>query len=281
MQSSNPSSLSPIQASPPVGTAVSPTGPRHRRAGSEPYYEDVDPRFAVEEPSDDGYSHHSGIPNALTPGGMTPGAISQGIPGGFPGTPGAGNPQQQYSQYRTHQPPPPPNPEYLHPTYAGAGTASATGVGVMGANVLPSDPNLITPSDPSSEPPSFSNNNSTKDSSSQENLPDGARSPGGGSERASEASHFTSISERPVNPNWRPPSVSGRSGAGSAYGGGGPGPATAQRRREDVILAGNPDFSIPGMGPARGGGRPGRTPGLAASATPGGMTPGGRYPTDI
>jgi hypothetical protein len=248
-------------------------GTRHRRAGSEPYYEDVDPRFAVESPTDDGYSSHtSGLPSALTPGGMPPGAVSQGIPGGYPATPGADASQQpppppdglaslpsqqHYGQYRTQAPP--PNPGYLHPTYAGAGAN----------DVLRSEPNMI---DPNNLPPS-----NPESANSQENLPDGARSPGG-SERASEASHFTSISERPVNPNWRPPSASG----GSV--GRGPGPsaaASAQRRREDVILGGNPDFSIPGMGPARGAGRQGRLPGAVAASGTAGMTPGGRYPMDI
>jgi hypothetical protein len=250
-----------------IGTAISPTGPRHNRAGSEPYYEDVDPRFAVEEPSDDGYmssAHHSGLPNALTPGGgMTPGALAQTIPGNYPATPGAPQQQPHYGQYRTQAPA--PDPAYLHPRYD---------VGIP-ANDAASDPNLITPSDPSTIPASNPNSHS-----SQENLPDGARSPnGGGSERASEASHFTSISERPVNPNWRPQSISG-SRAGSTYGGG---PPPQQRRRDDVILAANPDFSIPGMGPARGG-RPARggMTGLGpASMGGGGAVPVGRYPTDI
>ncbi len=276
MQSSNASSLSPIASSPLVGNAVSPVGPRHHRAGSEPYYEDVDPRFAVEEPSDDGYmsSHHnSGVPNALTPGGgMTPGALAQQIPGNYPATPGASQPvmqpqQQHYGQYRTQ--PSAPNPAYLHPTYAG--TAGGANGPDSDPNLNPIDPNIIAVSNPNS-------------TSSQENLPDGARSPnGGGSERASETSHFTSISDRPVNPNWRPASISG-SRAGSAYGGG-PQPSQ-QRRRDDVILAANPDFRIPGMGPARGAGRPGArggSPGMgmASSRGGGGVVPGGRYPTDI
>lgn len=245
---------------------------RHQRAGSEPYYEDVDPRFAVEAPSDDGsYPHHSGIPNALTPGGaMTPGALTQTIPGGFPSTPG---PQQQpqtsymQQQYRT-QSPPQVNPDYLHPTsYTGGGSAVAPH---MASSANPS----LSDSDPHLDPNHVL---AVGDSSSQENLPDGARSPnGGGSERASEASHFTSISERPVNPNWRGPDGGGGYGPhGGAY------RPQQQPRREDVILGANPDFSIPGMGPARGGGRPGRLGGAGAAATSQGVVPGGRYPTDI
>ena len=221
--------LSPVQASP-----ASPQN-RHRRAGSESYYEDVDPRFAIEEPSDDGF-RDSGVPSALTPGGMTPGAIT-GLPGGYPATPGA---QQHTHGYRTQAP---PNPDYLHPKYAGGAAQGAVGANDSHSN---SEPSL----DPSHG--SFD----------------------GGSERTSEASHFTSISERGVNPNWRPGSVSG----GSTYAP--PSSAAAvQRRREDVILTGNPDFSIPGMRGGRPGGQRGGMP--AASAVGGGLTPMGRYPTDI
>ncbi|KAK5164289.1 regulator of ime2 [Saxophila tyrrhenica] len=271
MESSHSSNLSPIVSSAPIGTALPP--PRHRRAGSEPYYEDVDPRFAVEEPSDDGYMnnpHASGLPTALTPGGMTPGGLAQTMPGNFPATPGAPQQQQQqqpsgghYGQYRTQ--PPAPDPAYLHPTYPGPSTNGPD----SDAHLVPGavDPNTIPNSN-----------------SSQENLPDGARSPNygdGGSERASEASHFTSISERPVNPNWRPASVSGSRGPGSAYGGGAYQGGPPQRRREDVILGGNPDFSIPGMGPARGGGRTGNLAGVGRNPGAGAAVPGGRYPTDI
>ncbi|KAL5333885.1 SUR7/PalI family-domain-containing protein [Aspergillus crustosus] len=46
---------------------------------------------------------------------------------------------------------------------------------------------------------------------------------------ASEVSHFTSISERPINPNWRPP----------------PMPTQAvQQKRVDVLLENNPDFDL-------------------------------------
>jgi hypothetical protein len=201
---------------------------RHKRAGSESYYEDVDPRFAVEEPSDDGFRESGALPNALTPGGMQPGSIT-GLPGGYPATPGA---QQAYQQRM--------NPDYLHPTYTG-GPAGA------GANDSHSSDNDVSLDPQHASGGSF----------------DGA------SERTSEASHFTSISERPVNPNWRPP-------PGSV----GSGPAEP-RRQQDMLLAGNPDFSIPGM---RGGrGRAGTGP-VAASAVggpSGGLTGAGRYPTEI
>jgi hypothetical protein len=112
---------------------------------------------------------------------------------------------------------------------------------------------------------------------SYESLPDGSRSPA-----ASEASHFTSVSQRGVNPNWRPPPP----------GMGGP-PLPGQYapygrrpvRQEDVILeanAANPDFAIPGAGVGRGN-RGGRGARGAGGARAPGLIPamagnGGRYP---
>jgi hypothetical protein len=90
-------------------------------------------------------------------------------------------------------------------------------------------------------------------SNSYDDIQEGSRSPA-----ASEASHFTSVSQRGVNPNWRPP-------PGSM-----PMRKPVQRDR-DVILENNPDFELPG---ARGrGGRGGRAPGQIP-----GMTGPGRYP---
>jgi len=94
-------------------------------------------------------------------------------------------------------------------------------------------------------------------SNSYEEMHEGARSPA-----ASEASHFTSVSQRGVNPNWGPP------------------PDMPMRRpvqhRRDVLLGNNPDFELPGASPTgrggRGGGR-GRIPGQIPS-----MGGGGRYP---
>lgn len=259
--------LSPVPASPPM------RNPNRPRGDSGSYYEDVDPRFAVDD---------SAPPPALTPGGMPPGAISQGIPGGYPVTPGAYNGQRMPppSTLPAHPPPPPAppthtNPDYLHPSsHLGAGPAAAPGAG---AN---------DPSSPRSDAPPHLNSGSfpaaaiTPTGSSQEDLPEGARSPAQGSERASEASHFTSISQRPVNPHWRPPGGGGGPIMGSTFAP--PSSASAaQRRREDVILNGNPDFSIPGVGRGgRGGGRGGR--GARGSVPPSvGLTPGGRYPTDL
>lgn len=243
--------LSVIQGSPAVvqGSASS-IG--HTRKGSEPYYEDVDPRFAVEEPSDDGFARDSALPNALTPGGHinpvpTPGAafINANVPGGFPITPaGSGDPsvarQDSYGFSRMQAQHPQHDVGYLHPRY------------VSGGGISPNE-----------------SNSSPGDHSSLEQEAGEA-----GSERASEASHFTSISERPVNPNWRP---------GPAQGGPGDvGPAPQRSRQHDVILGANPDFSIPGVGAGRGGrARSGSRAATASGNVGGGFTPGGRYPGDI
>ncbi|KAL9108707.1 MAG: hypothetical protein Q9227_006503 [Pyrenula ochraceoflavens] len=93
---------------------------------------------------------------------------------------------------------------------------------------------------------------------SYEDLPEGARSPA-----ASDTSHFTSVSQRGVNPNWRP------------------GPADMNmmpnrkpvQRQQDFLLGNNPDFQLPGAGGrGRGGmmGRGGRMPVVPSE--------GGRYP---
>ena len=88
--------------------------------------------------------------------------------------------------------------------------------------------------------------------SSYDDLPDGSRSPA-----ASEASHFTSVSQRPINPNWRP-EMGAAAGQFGPYPGG-PGPRRPMRQG-DVILeanADNPDFVLPGAGRGRGRGRGG------------------------
>lgn len=222
--------LSPVQASP--SSPQQAHMPRHTRQTSEPYYEDVDPRFATDEPT---------IPSALTPG-------------------------------STHHSPP-----AIHYT---SPPASYTGVGAPSrhhADGYPSAPVLNRNSDimPSAEGVS---------NASYEDLPPGVRSPTG-----SDTSHFTSVSQRPVNPNWRPQHSAAGSNVGGAYPGGflGPGstaPTTAsgvQRRREDVVLAANPDFSLPGVGSGRGG--RGLAQGRGSKLVPvsAGLTPAGRYPTDI
>ena len=98
-------------------------------------------------------------------------------------------------------------------------------------------------------------------SSSYENIADGGGS-GSRSPAASDASQFTSVSQRGINPNWRPPpsSYQGIGGAPSRRPMGQP---------RDVLLGGNPDFEIPGAG--------GRGPGQRAPMNMG-QVPQSRYP---
>lgn len=101
-------------------------------------------------------------------------------------------------------------------------------------------------------------------SSSYESIQEGARSPA-----TSDTSHFTSISQRGVNPNWRP----GPNGMGMTPSMGGvPNRRPMQQApppQRDVLTS-NPDFEIPGGTRGGVGGRPGRS----------GSSPGQRYPTN-
>ncbi|KAI9708776.1 MAG: regulator of ime2 [Bogoriella megaspora] len=130
-----------------------------------------------------------------------------------------------------------------------------------------------------------------------ETIPSGSRSPG----EESDISHFTSISQRGVNPNWRPPPGSMPSYDGAGYGGpspipgqmppggGYPGAMRPQRRQEDLLLAGAPDFSVPGVGPPgrggrggmRGGGMVGGVGGMGGRGGLQGMARDGRYPSEM
>ena len=107
--------------------------------------------------------------------------------------------------------------------------------------------------------------------SSYEDLP-GARSPA-----ESETSNFTSVSQRGVNPNWRP----------GFPGDVGPGPMRRQSNnahaRRDVLLDDNPDFQMPGMAPPGRRplrGRGGYTPNMGGRMAPQMMPPAtdGPYP---
>lgn len=83
-----------------------------------------------------------------------------------------------------------------------------------------------------------------------EELQDGQRSPA-----MSTTSNFTSISQRPPNPNWQPgyaPPMPGQMGMG--------GPAPRRGPTPSQLLGGNPDFELPGVGPR--GGRGGRGLGM-------------------
>ncbi|KAL6702693.1 hypothetical protein ACN47E_001240 [Coniothyrium glycines] len=118
-------------------------------------------------------------------------------------------------------------------------------------NVAPPMPPSLMPGGFTSSNPQFlsapnNGNPNLPRTESYEDLPEGSRSPA-----ASEASHFTSVSQRPVNPNWRP-EMGASSGQFQPYNGRRP------VRQEDVILeanAANPDFAIPGGLPGRGRGR--------------------------
>lgn len=249
--------MSTVQASPAVGQGSS-SGMGHSRKESEPYYEDVDPRFAVEEPSDDGFTRDSALPNVLTPGGHvnpapTPGAafINANVPGGYPMTPASADAniprQDSYGFSRMQAQHPQHDVGYLHPRYVSGG-----GISPNESNSSPGEHSLL------------------EQEAGNE----------AGSERASEASHFTSISERPVNPNWRPGPQQG--GGGGMVGSQAPQSQPQRNRQHDVILGANPDFSIPGVGAGRGGRqRSGSRAATASGMVGGGFTPGGRYPGDI
>ena len=83
-------------------------------------------------------------------------------------------------------------------------------------------------------------------SSSYESIQDGTRSPA-----ASDNSNYTSISQRGINPAWRPPPSFQGPGMGGV-----PNRRPVQQQR-DVLMT-NPDFEIPGVGAGRGGFQGGR-----------------------
>ncbi|KAF1958746.1 pali-domain-containing protein [Byssothecium circinans] len=110
--------------------------------------------------------------------------------------------------------------------------------------------------------------------SSYDDMQDGSRSPA-----ASEASHFTSVSQRGINPNWRPPPGPPMPASFGSYG------PRRPMRQEDVILeanAANPDFVLPGAemgrGRGRGRGRGGMGRGGIPTSTSMGLGNQGRYP---
>ncbi|KAK5742391.1 regulator of ime2 [Elasticomyces elasticus] len=250
------SNAAPSSGALPISPVMA-AAPQHRRGDSENYYEDVDPRFAVDPASEVGQDHPGPLPTALTPG------------SGYVGS--------SYGQQR--MPPQAQDPNLLQTPHPRFNSQSRQDRGEIPSYVSGSGDGSGGETDPGHSTSAFLERPASDNpESSNENLPTGARSPGEGSE----ASHFTSVSQRPVNPNWRP------QGPPSAYGG--PGSAmgqttasAAQRRREDVILNANPDFSLPGMAPSRGRGRGRGGMGRMGSPTAvnAGLTPMGRYPTDI
>jgi hypothetical protein len=106
-----------------------------------------------------------------------------------------------------------------------------------------------------------------------EDMGDGTRSP------ASDMSHFTSVSQRGVNPNWQPPLPNPPANAPSHRRL--PHPRAQQQRQQPRdVLTGNNDFELPGVGRSRGDSNaraPGMIPSMAPAATAAGGG-GGRYP---
>lgn len=89
-------------------------------------------------------------------------------------------------------------------------------------------------------------------SSSYESIQEGARSPA-----ASGDSDYTSISQRGINPNWRPPPQGPGLGMGGV-------PNRRPQHQADMVLGSNPDFELPRMAMGAGGrmgGGGGRAPG--------------------
>jgi len=256
---------SPIELPTTTSQPTSPTSPTdpahvhpalrttHSRTASETYYEDVDPRFASEDP-------------VSTIGPLAPADPSTSAP---------------------RHPSEPRIPSYIarQRHLLNPGTASTT-------SSFYADPNA--PMDPSD-----------LENGDDENAALRARSPA-----VSETSNFTSVSQRGINPNWRPV---GAPLPGSAYNnssqftsrGGGPGGAGGRWKGEASsslsILEANPDFMLPGVG-GRGRGAGGRSAmsggsmmGASGMGSPGrngvggarqsGVVPGmlgvGRYPTDV
>lgn len=103
-------------------------------------------------------------------------------------------------------------------------------------------------------------------SSSYEDIQEGTRSPA-----ASDNSNYTSISQRGVNPAWRPPPSQG-------YGPGIGGVPNRRPAQQPDVLMGNPDFELPGSG---GGGYRGGRGGKVPGQIPGMMPASGRYPGEI
>ncbi|KAF2271213.1 pali-domain-containing protein [Lojkania enalia] len=169
------------------------------------------------------------------------------------------------------------DPKFADPVKNGNAAAAPLPSSLMPGGYS-SDPNLLNASTPSLN----TSDSVLRRNSSFEDIQDGSRSPA-----ASEASHFTSVSQRGINPNWRPPppGMSGPPVPGQygPYGGRRP------LRQEDVILeanAVNPDFAVPGAelgrGRGRGRGRGGRVGVMAPGMIPNmGLNNQGRYPGAI
>lgn len=123
------------------------------------------------------------------------------------------------------------------------------------------------------------NNGYLQPSTSYDPIPENTHDSGVRSPAVSDGSNYTSISQRGINPQWRPPPEQA-TGMGSV-----PNrkPTGQQQRGPDVLLNSNPDFELPiqggragpGGGRFRAASRGQREPGMIPAMEPGG---GGRYP---
>jgi hypothetical protein len=130
-------------------------------------------------------------------------------------------------------------------------------------------PSLLTPGPPGQGAHYRPDSLHLPPSHSYEDLP-GARSPA-----ESETSNFTSVSQRGVNPNWRP----GNGGEFNSFAPRRPPGGRELQMRRDVLLVNNPDFELPGMGPpGRMGPRGGGGRGMMRGGMNSGPGPMGRMP---
>lgn len=219
------------------------------RANSGNYYEDVDPRFTISENEN---KREIMLPSSLTPGGAATRSTPLGMPPpplSQPQSPVEGANVAPETETFQHTPPPKRRGGPTSDADSRKQLPLSNNGGLATRQVIPGNTDFLEP------------------------IPDGARSPGEGSE----ASHFTSVSQRGINPNWMPPPGMGRGGMSQVSSA-----SAAQRRKEDVILTANPDFSLPGMPGQRGRGRGGVGPatmtGRGQLGGGMGLTPAGRYP---
>ena len=123
------------------------------------------------------------------------------------------------------------------------------------------------------------NNAYLQPSNSYDSIPENTHDSGARSPAVSDGSNYTSISQRGINPQWRPPPdrAMGMGGVPNRR------PVGQQQRGPDVLLNSNPDFELPiqggragpGGGRLRGASRGQREPGMIPGMEPGS---GSRYP---
>ncbi|KAI4121032.1 MAG: hypothetical protein LQ338_006599 [Usnochroma carphineum] len=168
--------------------------------------------------------------------------------------------------------------ELQHPPQVQSSAALPSAL-TAGLHPQPSEQGIIeNANDPSHLHRHHNNNNGyLQPSNSYESIPENTHDSGTRSPAVSDGSNYTSISQRGINPAWRPPPP----GQPTAIGG------VPNRKpvgpQRDALLASNPDFELPIQGgrPGTAGGRPRagsqgqRQPGMATGM---GEGSGGRYP---